>query len=89
MLTVKQAAERLGVSATLVYELVADGALPCYRLGGRGRRGVIRFSEADLLAFLERRRVEHRPADPARPDTGAARQPAGPTRFRFLPPELP
>ena len=39
VLTVKEAAARLRVSVALVYAMVADGRLPCVRLGRKGRRG--------------------------------------------------
>lgn len=39
MLTVKQAAVRLGISESLVYEWCAEGVLPHYRFGRKGRRG--------------------------------------------------
>jgi excisionase family DNA binding protein len=52
-LTVKQAAERGGVSVQLVYKLCSEHSLPHYRVGGRGRRGKILIEEADLAAFFE------------------------------------
>lgn len=57
MLTVAQAAERLGISDSLVYELCASGALPHVRLGRPGRRGVIRLDPVDLDAFLASQKV--------------------------------
>ncbi len=48
-LTVKQAAERLGVSADTVYDLCRDGKLRCFR-AGEGR-GTIRIRAADLHRF--------------------------------------
>jgi excisionase family DNA binding protein len=56
MLTVSEVAERLGVSAALVYQLVAQGRLACYRIGLR--RGAIRFDESDVDAYLQSCRVE-------------------------------
>lgn len=56
LLTVPQVAERLGVSPALVYQLVTQGRLACYRIGPR--RGVIRFEESDVEAYLESCRVE-------------------------------
>jgi hypothetical protein len=58
VLTVKQAAERAGVSESLVYAWCDSDLLPHARLPGarptaRGR-GLIRISEADLAAFLLR-----------------------------------
>lgn len=40
-MTVKQAAERLGVSPSLVYAWVAEGRLAHSRYGREGRRGKI------------------------------------------------
>jgi excisionase family DNA binding protein len=51
MYTVQDAATRLMVSAALVYELVALGKLPCYRIG-RGR-GAIRISEEHIQSYLK------------------------------------
>lgn len=48
-LTVKQAAERLGVSVDAVYDLCRDGRLRCFR-AGEGR-GTIRIRPADLERF--------------------------------------
>jgi excisionase family DNA binding protein len=53
MLTVKAAAERAGVSVSLIYSLCAEGRLPHVRLGREGRRGTIRIRESDLSEFLE------------------------------------
>jgi excisionase family DNA binding protein len=51
MLTVKQAAERLCVSPSTVYNLVHSGQLHCHRIGlGRGR---IRFTETQVEAYLQ------------------------------------
>jgi excisionase family DNA binding protein len=58
MITAKQAAERLGVSDSLIYEWCAQGLLKHYRFGGKGRRGCIRIEEADLDAFLAASRHE-------------------------------
>lgn len=56
MLTVSGVAKRLGVSTALVYQLVAQGRLACYRIGLG--RGAIRFAESDVDAFLATCRVE-------------------------------
>ena len=48
-LTVKQAADRLGVSADAVYDLCRDGRLKCFR-AGEGR-GTIRIRPIDLHRF--------------------------------------
>lgn len=52
LVTVKQAAERIGVSDSLVYEWCANGLLKHYRFGGKGKRGCIRIEQADLDVFL-------------------------------------
>jgi excisionase family DNA binding protein len=57
MLTVADAARRLGVSESLVYEWCRTRALVHYRFGARGR-GKIMIRETDLAAYLEACRVE-------------------------------
>jgi excisionase family DNA binding protein len=47
-LTVKQAADRLGVSSRTIYDLVESGRLKCQRIGTG--RGTIRIRPADLDA---------------------------------------
>lgn len=51
MLTVPDIAKRLNCSPSLIYLLVSEGRLCCYRIGSR--RGTIRFSEEQLQAFLK------------------------------------
>jgi excisionase family DNA binding protein len=58
MLSAKQAAEKLGVSDSLVYAWCASGALPHFRMGRAGRRGRILIAEADLDAFLATRKEQ-------------------------------
>jgi excisionase family DNA binding protein len=58
VLTVKQAAERAGVSESLVYQWIEERRLPHYRLGGKGKRGKIGISPRDLDAFIQSLRVE-------------------------------
>jgi excisionase family DNA binding protein len=48
--TVREAAERLEVSVSLTYRLIAAGKLRCSR-HGLGR-GAIRISEAELAEYL-------------------------------------
>ena len=50
LLTVKQVAERLTVSASCIYQLVETGRLSHHRIGVG--RGAIRFSEQDIDDFL-------------------------------------
>lgn len=56
MLTVKQASERLNVSAATIYALVSTGKLPGHRVGVG--RGVIRIAEADISAYLDECRTD-------------------------------
>lgn len=53
LLKVRQVADRLGVSVSLVYQLCSDGLLTHLRLGGKGKRGRVMVEESDLAAFLE------------------------------------
>ena len=68
MLTVKQVAERLTVSASCIYQLVETGRLSHHRIGVG--RGAIRFTEEDVDEFLaqsrEEMRTESPPASPPR-----------------------
>lgn len=69
LLKPKAAAELLGVSISLIYQLCNDGLLPHYRFGGKGRRGHVRIDDADLRAFTEQCRRE---ASASWPGGGAA-----------------
>ena len=71
MLTVKQVADRLAVSASCVYQLVALGTLECYRIGGG--RGTLRFSEEQFQAYLERARVRATPPPSSAQASSASR----------------
>ena len=51
MLNVRQAAERMGISVSLVYELCACGSLPHVRNGRTGSRGCFRITDAELLRY--------------------------------------
>lgn len=50
MLTVKEVAQKLRVSAASIYSLIESGKMGCHRIGMG--RGTIRVSEDDLSAFL-------------------------------------
>jgi excisionase family DNA binding protein len=56
-LTPKQAAERLSVSLSLVYQLLRQRKIPAYRVGVRGR-GKWLIEEEDLNGFLATCKVE-------------------------------
>ncbi len=65
-MTVKQVAEQLEVSASLVYELCHMGVIASTRHGRPGKRGTIRVSEEALQAYLSSLQGEVRPpAGPA------------------------
>ena len=51
VLTVKEVAERLKISISGVYALVACGKLSAYAVGANG--GNLRVTDEDLLAYLE------------------------------------
>ena len=53
MLTPKQAAERIGVSVSLVYQWCKEGLVEHLRLGGKGKRGKVLIDSASLDRFLE------------------------------------
>jgi excisionase family DNA binding protein len=67
VLTAKQAADRVGVSDSLIYEWCAQGILPHYRFGRNGRRGKILIDEAELDAFMAAHRQAGRPQAEAPP----------------------
>lgn len=77
MLTVKAAAKRAGVCASIVYGWVAMKLLPHFRLGAAGKRGKIGIAEEDLDAFLKAHRV-----GPER--FNAAPAPKPPPRLKYL-----
>jgi excisionase family DNA binding protein len=52
LLTVKQVAEVLAVSTSLVYDLAARGLIKHHRLAGRGR-GTLRFAQEHVQAYLD------------------------------------
>ena len=55
MLTVKQVAERLRISASLVYSWCEDHLLPHYRMGGKGKRGKILIERFEGCQQLQQR----------------------------------
>lgn len=55
LLTVVEVAERLKVSGSFVYRLIASGQLTFVRVGnGQGR---VRIDESDLQVYIDSRRV--------------------------------
>lgn len=63
LLTVKQAAEQLGVSIDQVRGFVQDGDLAYINIGRGKKRSTYRFTQADLDDFIERRRKRDVPPD--------------------------
>lgn len=61
MLTVKEAASRLRVSKSLVYEWCKDRRLSHVRLGKRGKRGRILIRSDDLDRLMKEQQVERHP----------------------------
>ena len=53
MFSVKEAAKKLGISQSKLYQLVSLRLIAHYRVGGK-----IVFADADLAAYLESCRVE-------------------------------
>jgi excisionase family DNA binding protein len=51
VLTVKQAAVRLGISTSLVYALCAEGAIHHTRHGRSGKRGCIRITAESVEEY--------------------------------------
>ena len=51
LLTVKQVAEMLSISPSMVYDLVSLSKIRCFRIAGRGR-GTLRFAEEMVAEYL-------------------------------------
>jgi excisionase family DNA binding protein len=51
-MTVRQTAERIGISPSLVYELCRLGVIKHTRHGRPGKRGCIRISEEAIAEYL-------------------------------------
>jgi excisionase family DNA binding protein len=60
-MTVKQAAQRIGISTSLLYDLCALGIIKNTRHGRPGKRGTIRISEEAIAEYQASCRVEQRP----------------------------
>lgn len=75
MITVREAARRLGVSEGLVYAWARSGELPSYRFGRRRKRGAVRVREEDLEVFVLKRRAAAGQEAPPNPDPGAGPMP--------------
>jgi excisionase family DNA binding protein len=67
LLTAKEAAEHVGLTADAIYQLSRAGKIAHYRLGVKG--GSIKFRAADLDAYMEGCRVEAGIRRGKRPDS--------------------
>ncbi len=56
LLTTAQVLELLQIGRTKLWELVRGGAFPAYRIGN-GRSSSLRYRRAEVMGWLERRRV--------------------------------
>lgn len=66
-LTVKQLAERHGVSRAIIYVWVEERRFPVLRVGAQGRRGRILIDEAVFREFLESQIVAAGPVQESGP----------------------
>lgn len=57
-MNVREAAEKLEISRSLLYRLIEEGRIKCVRIGQRGRRGKIVIREPDIEVFLKECRAE-------------------------------
>ena len=62
-LTIREAAAYLRLSKSKLYEMVNDGEIPHFRLGGSS----IRLDQTELDAWVESQRVEGEPEAPPTP----------------------
>jgi excisionase family DNA binding protein len=53
MLSPKAAAERIGVSASLIYQLCGEGVLRHFRFGGKNKRGRIRIEDSEVERYRQ------------------------------------
>jgi hypothetical protein len=58
LLRPREAAEALGISERLLFDLNRSGQIPCLRIPGRGKARSIRYAVADLQAFINRTKAE-------------------------------
>jgi excisionase family DNA binding protein len=61
MLTPKQAAEYVGISLSMIYQLAEERRITHFRVGGKGKRGKLLFLPGDLDDFLASCRVTEPP----------------------------
>ena len=71
LLNVKQVADALAVSPSMVYELAAKGLIQHHRIAGKGR-GTLRFAEGHVLEYLAKTLQGATPSAPASSGSPAA-----------------
>jgi excisionase family DNA binding protein len=71
-LSTKECCERLGVTVRTLYRFIDEGQLPAYQMGR-----VIRVQEADLMAFIDSRRITPGSLAHLYPDTGSSEEDIG------------
>jgi excisionase family DNA binding protein len=59
-MTVQEAAQRLGISDKLCYQIVAEGRLKCVRIGAAGKRGKVVIWTKHLEEFMRKLEAESR-----------------------------
>jgi len=57
LLTPREAAEALGISERMLWQLNHSGEIPCLRIPGRGKARSIRYSVEDLKRWIEHRKA--------------------------------
>lgn len=60
MLTIRQAAEKMGVSRRTIFRLVKSGDLPSVNVSASPKRKVWRIEPEALDAFIAKRRTQER-----------------------------
>jgi excisionase family DNA binding protein len=56
LLTTREAAESLGISPRMLWQLNRSGEIPCLRLPGRGKARAVRYVVEDLQQWIRRTR---------------------------------
>jgi excisionase family DNA binding protein len=60
LISPKELSKLLKVSKPWPYIMVERGLLPYYKMGEKGKRGIIRFRMSDIETYLNRCRVERK-----------------------------
>lgn len=60
LISPKELSKLLKVSKPWPYVMVERGLLPYYKIGVKGKRGIIRFRMNDIEAYLKESRIERK-----------------------------